>query len=157
MSTSTSSNELTSTPPQALGKRNGRPHSADPKMKNKTASKSPKTGKGGLMNIFKNKKAKENGVVPVRPSCFNDDFVRRQESPDSPSRGPVVSSSKAHKEHRGYGLWRSKVSLCYVVCMSALSIHLLINNSSKRNSCSQMGYQLSSTVAPKLEKHSTVQ
>ena len=112
MSASTSSSEHILTPPQAQGKKNGRPHSADPKMKSKVAassSKSPKPGKGGLKNIFKNKKAKENGVVPVRPSCFNDDFVRRPEVPDSPSRGgPAAGKGKV--EERGYGLWRSKVS-----------------------------------------------
>ena len=115
MSASPSGSELASTP-QAQAKRNGRPQSAEAKMKNK-ASKSPKPSSKGLMKIFRNKKAKENGVVPVRPSCFNDDFVRRPESPDSPSRGPGVASSASYKAHKGkderpsYGLWRSKVGL----------------------------------------------
>ena len=102
---STSSNEQSLTP-LTSGKKNGRPASADSKMKNKTA-KSPK----GLMKIFKRDKAKENGVVPVRPSCFNDDFVRRPDSPDSPSRGPAVTKAKGKEEHRAYGLWRPKVCL----------------------------------------------
>lgn len=117
MSTSTS-NEVDSTP-QAVAKKNGRPQSADSKMKNK-AAKSPK----GLMKMFKNKKAKENGVVPVRPSCFNDDFIRRPrpESPDSPSVGPVASSKAKSKEgDRPYGLWRSKVGLIRVQFCAAIS------------------------------------
>ena len=108
MSSSTSSNELAATP-QAAGKKNGRPQSAESKMKTKAHKE-----KKGIMGIFKNKKAKENGVVPVRPSCFNDDFVRRPESPDSPSRGTGVSANKTNKgkdEQRSYGLWRSKVGL----------------------------------------------
>ena len=106
---STSSNELTPTTPPAptiSGKKNGRPLSAEsklPKMKNK--GKSPK----GIMKMFKRDKAKENGVVPVRPSCFNDDFVRRPESPDSPSRGSSGQRAKSKEEHRPYGLWRPKV------------------------------------------------
>ena len=110
MSSSTSSNELAATP-QAAGKKNGRPQSAESKMKTKAHKEKSK----GIMGIFKNKKAKENGVVPVRPSCFNDDFVRRPESPDSPSRGTGVGSatktSKGKEEQRSYGLWRSKVGL----------------------------------------------
>ena len=113
MSAAFGSSELLSTPPS--GKRNGvRPLSGE-KMKNKHAAKSPKSnGSKGLMKIFKKGKAKENGVVPVRPSCFDDDFVKRSESPDSPSRGPAAASgggkSGKAKEDRSYGLWRSKVN-----------------------------------------------
>ena len=113
MSASTSANELASTPPLTGGKKNGRPQSADSKMKNKT-SKTPKPSKGLIKYFMPTKKTKENGVIPVRPSCFNDDFVRRPESPDSPDRaGLVAASSKTHKgkEERGYSLWRSKVGL----------------------------------------------
>lgn len=109
MSSTTASSEQASTP-QSVSKKNGRPLSAESKMKTKPG-KSPKAGKG-LRNIFKNKKAKENGVVPVKPSCFDDDFVRRPESPDTPSR-PVASSKV--KEPRGYGLWRPKVGLLSIM------------------------------------------
>lgn len=119
MSAAFGSSELLSTPPSSqAGKRNGgRPLSAESKMKNKQqAAKSPKSGKG-IMKIFKKGKAKENGVVPVRPSCFDDDFVKKAESPDSPirgpSRGPVTASGGGKlgkgKEERSYGLWRPKV------------------------------------------------
>lgn len=142
MSTSSSANELASTPPQPGAKRNGRPQSADAKMKNKPV-KTPKSSKG-LMKIFKNKKTKENGVIPVKPSCFDDDFVRRPESPDSPNRGgPVVTSSKSKgKEERGYGLWRSKVRPggggCYCMWVASLSPHstLLMRECTTRR-CSQ--------------------
>ena len=113
MSAALGSSELLSTPQS--GKRNGvRPLSGE-KMKNKQAAKSPKSNSSkGLMKIFKKGKAKENGVVPVRPSCFDDDFVKRSESPDSPSRGPAVASGGGKpgraKEERSYGLWRPKVS-----------------------------------------------
>lgn len=108
---SASSNELAPTTPPAptiSGRKNGRPLSAEskqPKMKNK--GKSPK----GIMKMFKRDKAKENGVVPVRPSCFNDDFVRRPESPDSPGRASSGSRVKSKEEHRSYGLWRPKVRM----------------------------------------------
>jgi hypothetical protein len=111
MSAALGSSELLSTPQS--GKRNGvRPLSGE-KMKNKQAAKSPKSNSSkGLMKIFKKGKAKENGVVPVRPSCFDDDFVKRSESPDSPSRGPAVASGGGKpgraKEERSYGLWRPK-------------------------------------------------
>lgn len=113
MSSSSPSNEQTSTP-QPAAKKNGRPQSAESKMKTKPATKSPKASKG-LRNIFKNKKAKENGVVPVKPSCFDDDFVRRPESPDT----PIASSKvKGKEEPRPYGLWRSKVGLLLLVCIT---------------------------------------
>ena len=120
MSAGLGSSELISTPPLAGGnqRNGGRPLSAESRMKNKP-SKSPKSSangsKGGIMKIFKKGKAKENGVVPVRPSCFNDDFVRRPEVPDSPSRGGTAGgpgagrTGKGKEEHRSYGLWRSKV------------------------------------------------
>ena len=118
-----SSSELISTPLSTGAKRNGRPHSAETKMKNKPV-KSPKGGKG-IMKIFKKGKAKENGVVPVRPSCFDDDFVRLPESPDSPSRAPPPGSTGSKmvkgKEERGYGLWRSKVGGRGYVCNRFLS------------------------------------
>lgn len=107
MSSSSPSSEQSSTP-QSASKKNERPQSAD-KMKTKHA-KSPKAGGKGLRNIFKNKKAKENGVVPVKPSCFDDDFVRRPESPDTPLTSSKV---KGKDEPRPYGLWRSKVG-CFV-------------------------------------------
>ena len=125
MSATLGGSEFISTPPSALvaGKqqRNGaRPSSAESKMKNK-AAKSPKSAGSssnkGIMKIFKKGKAKENGVVPVRPSCFDDNFVRRPEIPDSPSRGPTGGAAGAGKtgkwkeEHRSYGLWRHKVRL----------------------------------------------
>ena len=109
MSASFGSSELLSTP-QAAGKRNGvrSPQSAE-KMKNKQAAKSPKSNSKGLMKIFKKGKAKENGVVPVRPSCFDDDFVKRSESPDSPSRGPSTAGAVGKSGKTNYGLWRPKV------------------------------------------------
>lgn len=128
MSSTTASSEQASTP-QSVSKKNGRPLSAESKMKTKPG-KSPKAGKGGLRGIFKNKKAKENGVVPVKPSCFDDDFVRRPESPDTPSRPVTSNKVKGKDESRGYGLWRSKVGLLIIMftvkhCMelSAARLH----------------------------------
>lgn len=109
MSSSSPSSEQFFTP-QSASKKNERPLSAD-RMKTKPG-KSPKAGKG-LRNIFKNKKAKENGVVPVKPSCFDDDFVRRPESPDTPLTSSKV---KGKEEPRPYGLWRSKVGLLCASC-----------------------------------------
>ena len=104
MSTSSSEVSPSTVNAPAAGKRNGRPVVGDSKqLKMKNKNKSPK----GLMKMFKRDKAKENGVVPVRPSCFNDDFVRRPESPDSPSK--PATKAKAKEESRPYGLWRPKV------------------------------------------------
>lgn len=119
MSSSSPSSEQSSTP-QSASKKNERPQSAD-KMKTKHA-KSPKAGGKGLRNIFKNKKAKENGVVPVKPSCFDDDFVRRPESPDTPLTSSKV---KGKDEPRPYGLWRSKVGL---LCASYKSLYCIVPN-----------------------------
>lgn len=66
--------------------------------------------------MFKRERSKEDGVVPVRPACFNDDrFSRRSESPDSPSgrRNPSGNKNKlwkGGKELQGNSpMWRPKV------------------------------------------------
>ena len=66
--------------------------------------------------MFKRERSKEDGVVPVRPACFNDDrYSRRSESPDSPSGRRNSSGNKnklwkGAKEAQGsFPMWRAKV------------------------------------------------
>ena len=90
----------------------GRPHSAGNRTRHK--------GKGSplqkLAAMFKRERSKEDGVVPVRPACFNDDrYSRRSESPDSPSGRRNSSGNKnklwkGAKEAQGsFPMWRAKV------------------------------------------------
>ena len=91
----------------------GRPHSAGNRTRHK--------GKGSplqkLAAMFKRERSKEDGVVPVRPACFNDDrYSRRSESPDSPSGRRNSSGNKnklwkGAKEAQGsFPMWRAKVT-----------------------------------------------
>ena len=86
-------------------KRNGRLSQTPESSRQQKMKMSKGKGPKGLLKVFQRGKAKENGVVPVRPSCFNDDFVRTPETmgQDSPSR-PASA-----KEYRPYALWRHKV------------------------------------------------
>ena len=92
----------------------------------RTLSPSSKTRRKGspimhkLAALFRRNPDHEEGVVPVRPSCFDDDRYnqRRSESPEAPDGGKRRNSGSAAKQFktkkRDVGkeksrMWRPKV------------------------------------------------
>ena len=72
-----------------------------------------------LAALFRRNPDHEEGVVPVRPSCFDDDRYnqRRSESPEAPDGGKRRNSSntakqfkiRKPKEKQTIRMWRPKV------------------------------------------------
>ena len=94
----------------------------------RTSSPSSKTRRKGspimhkLAALFRRNPDHEEGVVPVRPSCFDDDRYnqRRSESPEAPDGGKRRNSGSTAKQYKirksGGGkekqtprMWRPKV------------------------------------------------
>lgn len=78
-----------------------------------------------LVSLFKRNPDNEEGVVPVRPSCFDDDrYQRRSESPEAVDGGKRRNSNNSAKQFKikkgGVGkekpptrMWRSKVGAAF--------------------------------------------
>ena len=91
----------------------------------RTSSPSSKTRRKGspimhkLAALFRRNPDHEEGVVPVRPSCFDDDRYnqRRSESPEAPDGGKRRNSNstakqfkiRKPKEKQTTRMWRPKV------------------------------------------------
>ena len=79
-----------------------------------------------LVSLFKRNPDNEEGVVPVRPSCFDDDrYQRRSESPETVDGGKRRNSNSntkqfkiKKKEKQPTRMWRSKVGLSVSVMSS---------------------------------------
>ena len=74
-----------------------------------------------LAALFRRNPDHEEGVVPVRPSCFDDDrYQRRSESPEAVDGGKRRNSNSSAKQFKikksggkekpGTRMWRPKVS-----------------------------------------------
>lgn len=80
-----------------------------------------------LVSLFK--RNPEEGVVPVRPSCFDDDrYQRRSESPEAVDGGKRRNSNSNTKQHKikkkekqATRMWRPKVGLSVGV-ISSISV-----------------------------------